>query len=34
MENNIKIKKGFKVGELEAEADQKYLNYAFIDIVN
>lgn len=31
MENNIKIKKGFKVGELEAEADQKYLNYAFID---
>ncbi|MDO5638762.1 MAG: hypothetical protein Q4G28_02735 [Neisseria sp.] len=31
MENEIKIKKGLKVGELEAEADHKYLNHAFID---
>lgn len=31
MENEIKIKKGLKVGELEAEADKKYLDYAFID---
>lgn len=31
MNDSIRIKKGLKVGELEAESDQRYLNDAFVD---
>lgn len=31
MENEIRIKKGLKIGELDAESDQKYLDDVFID---
>ena len=31
MENEIRIKKGLKIGELDAESDQKYLDDTFID---